>query len=348
MKKLTKGIVIGSFTALGAAVAMGATSYSMTHSLINIAFDRKLRVTPSIKTKQLFSGCKEMEKIEMLCNENACHLEKGDCRRVEIRGNDGIRLVGHLHLSPHPKRTILAMHGWRTTWARDFGAVSAFWHKNNCNVLYAEQRGHGDSEGSFISFGIAERYDCLNWIKWLNSTEDIKDHPMYLCGVSMGAATVLMTTGFDLPENVRGVIADCGFTSPHNVFKHVVNKNLHFPYSNFTVKDVDRVCKKRMKLCPSSYSTTEALKKCKIPVLFVHGTSDRFVPIQMTYENYTACSAPKRMFIVPGAEHGMCYFTDKDGYEKEMLRFWNDCESKYDTDEKGVYTTKKGLSQIKI
>ena len=73
---------------------------------------------------------------------------------------------------------------------------------------------------------------------------------------------------------------------------------------------------------PRSYSTLDAMKVCKVPVLFVHGTDDRFVPISMTYDNYKNCSAPKRMFIVPGAEHGMCYFTDKDGYEREMLDFF--------------------------
>ena len=142
----------------------------------------------------------------------------------------------------------------------------------------------------------------------------------------MGAATVLMTTGFDLPGNVSGVIADCGFTSPHGIFKHVVNKNLHCPYSSFTVRDIDRVCKRRMDMSLSSYSTVEALKKCRVPVLFVHGSADRFVPIEMTYDNFRACASEKRMFIVPYADHGMCYFTDRQGYEREMLRFFSDCE----------------------
>ena len=75
---------------------------------------------------------------------------------------------------------------------------------------------------------------------------------------------------------------------------------------------------------PRSYSTLDAMKVCKVPVMFVHGTEDRFVPISMTYDNYKTCSAPKRMFIVPGAEHGMCYFIDKEGYEREMLRFFSE------------------------
>ena len=327
MKTVTKGILLGSAAMAGGAAAMGAISFGMTHSLVKIAFDRKLSFEPSIRTKKLFSGCREMEKIERICRENALRLESGDCRNVVITGRGNQRLAGHFHRSEKPQRTIVAMHGWRTTWARDFGAVSEFWHSNSCNVLYTEQRGQNNSEGQYMGFGITERYDCLDWIRWLNRLSDCAELPIYLCGVSMGASTVLMATGLELPKNVAGVIADCGFTSPHDVFKHVVNKNLHFPYGTHTQRKIDKLCKKRLHIDPHSYSTVEAMKSCRTPVMFVHGTEDRFVPIGMTYDNFRACSAPKRMFIVPGAEHGMCYFTDKKGYESEMLRFFEDCES---------------------
>ncbi len=326
MKTVTKGVLLGSAAMAGGAVAISAISFGMTHSLVKIAFDRKLSFEPSIRTKKLFSGCREMAKIERICETNAYRLEGGDCRNVVIKGRGGQLLMGHFHRSAKPQRTIIAMHGWRTTWARDFGAVSEFWHRNNCNVLYAEQRGQNNSEGQYMGFGITERYDCLDWIRWLNKRTGCERLPIYLCGVSMGASTVLMATGLELPKNVAGVIADCGFTSPHDVFKHVVNKNLHFPYGAHTQRKIDKLCKKRLRIDPHSYSTVEAMRVCRTPVMFVHGTEDRFVPIEMTYDNFRACAAPKRMFIVPGAEHGMCYFTDKKGYESEMLRFFEDCE----------------------
>ncbi len=324
MNNVTKGALIGSLSAVAALAAVGAASHSMSHSLIKIALSRDLHMTPSIKTKKLFSGCRDLERIESLCVENARVLENGNCQGVEIRGRGGSRLAGHLHISKSPKRVIIAMHGWRTTWARDFGGVSSFWHNNGCNVLYAEQRGHNNSEGDYISFGIMERFDCLDWARFVNRQMGCGELPVYLCGVSMGAATVLMSAGLDLPENVAGIIADCGFTSPHDIFKHVVNKNLHCPYSGLTVRDIDRLCKKRMNVSLGSYSTVEAMKHCRVPVLFVHGTDDRFVPIEMTYNNYLACAAPKRLFVVPGADHGMSYYTDRSGYESEMLRFFDD------------------------
>lgn len=327
MNDLAKGALLGAGAAAVALSVAGVSSILESRSLVKIAFDGKAIPNPTLKIKRLFSGCKQMDEIERLCTENAWKLEKGDCREINIKSRDGKRLTGHFHRAKNAKRTLIAMHGWRTTWARDFGAVSDFWHQNDCNVLYAEQRGHAKKDGEYMSFGINERYDCLEWIKWINSHDNLKALPIYLCGVSMGAATVLMTTGFALPDNVCGVIADCGFTSPHNVFKHVINKNLHCPYSDITAHHTDRICKKRKMVSPRSYSTLDAMKVCKVPVLFVHGTEDRFVPISMTYDNYKACSAPKRMFIVPGAEHGMCYFSDKAGYEREMLSFF----SQYDT-----------------
>lgn len=326
MNDITRRSLIGSALIAGTALGVGAASLSMPRSLVKIAFERKLPFTPGIRTKKLFSGCREMDRIEKLCCESASILENGDCRSVAITNRNKERLVGHFHVCDAPKRTIIAMHGWRTTWARDFGSVSKFWHANGCNVLYVEQRGQSNSEGRCIGFGITERYDCLDWINQLNRDPSISRLPIYLCGVSMGASTVLMATGLDLPSNVRGVIADCGFTSPHDVFKHVVNKNLHFPYGALTQKRIDRLCKRRLGFDPHGYSTTEAMKKCKIPIMLVHGGADRFVPVEMSYDNFRACAAPKRMFIVPAADHGMCYYTDRRGYQREMLKFFSDCE----------------------
>ena len=326
MNRITKGALIGSAAIMGSALALGVVQTGMSHSLIRIAFERELPFTPGIRTKKLFSGCRDIEKIEAFCCKGAKLLENGDCQVVSLTGRGGQRLVGHLHMCPEAERTIIAMHGWRTTWSRDFGTVSSFWHSHNCNVLYVEQRGQSNSGGRCIGFGITERYDCLDWIKWVNQNIKKPTLPIYLCGVSMGAATVLMAAGLDLPANVKGVIADCGFTSPHDIFKHVINKNLHFPYCTATKNKINRLCRKRLGFDPHCCSTIDALKCCRVPVMLVHGGSDRFVPVEMSYENFRACAAPKRLFIVPAADHGMCYYIDPEGYQCEMLRFFSDCE----------------------
>ena len=144
----------------------------------------------------------------------------------------------------------------------------------------------------------------------------------------MGASTVLMTSSFDLPESVCGIMADCGFTSPHAIWKHVVENNLHIPYSIYSGAARD-FCERNLQIAPDAYSCPMALRESHVPVLFIHGTDDKFVPIEMTYENFKACASPKRLFVVPGAEHGMSYMVDREGYEKEVLKFFADYDATF-------------------
>lgn len=222
----------------------------------------------------------------------------------------------------HPKRVVIAMHGWRSSWAKDFGTMADFWEDNHCSVLYAEQRGQNNSGGDYMSFGLTERYDVLDWINWVTERCG-SEVPIYLAGVSMGATTVLMAAGLDLPDNVHGIAADCGFTSPQAIWRHVASKNLHLIYGLKGIM-ADSMFKQRLQVFTDDYSTVDALKACKTPVLLIHGTDDHFVPVEMTYENYTACAAPKKLLIVPGADHGMSYFTDKEGYERIVKEFWDE------------------------
>ena len=324
MKKGAKTALISSGIAAAVVGTAGALSYSTTNALVRVALDRNINVTPGMKIKRMISGCKNLDEIEKIYHGNANSLLGCGCKTVEIRARDGERLRGHLYLCKNAKRTVIAVHGWRTTWAKDFGGVYKFFHGNGCNVLYVEQRGQNNSGGKYIGFGLIERFDCFEWIKYVTNHPKLSSLPVYLCGVSMGATTVLMSAGFELPKNVVGIIADCGFTSPHAIWKHVMNKNLHLPYGSLRTSFARSICQKKISMSPDSYSTVEAMKKCKIPVLFVHGSHDRFVPIEMTYENYRACAAEKRLFVVPYATHGMSYFEDKSGYEAEVKRFWAD------------------------
>ena len=212
------------------------------------------------------------------------------------------------------------MHGWRSCWSTDFGTIAPFWHENGCNVLYAEQRGQGSSGGAYIGFGMMERYDCIQWIQWVNSHWG-QELPIYLAGVSMGATTVLMTADLELPPNVRGIMADCGFTSAHDIWKHVAENNLHLSY-HIHGSVADQLCREKIQMGTRDCSTVDSLKKSRVPILLVHGTNDHFVPVDMTYANYQACTAPKTLVIVPGADHGMSYFMEKDRYEQAMLDFW--------------------------
>lgn len=318
MKKRTRNILIGSGIVVAgtAAITRATTKY-----LVKIAMDRD--EPKALKNrKAILRGRKELVEFYQKMMDNAEKLEEQKGEEVEILSYDGIRLVGHWYPCENAKRIIIAMHGWRSTWSRDFGMISEFWNQSGCSVLYVEQRGQNNSDGNYMGFGMLERYDCLEWIRWVNKCTG-GGLPIYLAGASMGATTVLMTASLELPENVHGIMADCGFTSPYEIWKHVVENNLHMPYGLYKSAAND-LCKKKIKMGTRDYSTIQAMQECEKPVLFVHGTDDHFVPVEMTYENYKACAAQKRLFVVPGADHGMSYYMDKTGYEKCMQEFWEE------------------------
>ena len=160
-------------------------------------------------------------------------------------------------------------------------------------------------------------------MRWLNSA-GFAASPIYLAGISMGASTVLMASGFpELPENVAGIIADCGFTSAQAEWQHISEHNLHMPYRHRR-GHVDALCRRKIAIKSDAYSTLDAMKECRTPILFIHGADDTFVPAAMTLENYAACQAPKQLLIVPGAGHGMSYFYDREGYEKAIRQFFRE------------------------
>lgn len=323
--KRVKFAALAAALLTGAVAVSGGVSYIITKKLVELALDRG-NVENQESIKKLLSGETNTEIFARYRDAAAENLINTPHETVSITARDGVKLVGHFVGCTEPKRAIIAMHGWRSSWAKDFGMISDFLHENACAVLYAEQRGQNESGGSYMGFGLTERFDCLDWINWLNGS-GYDTFPLYLCGVSMGAATVLMASGFTLPENVHGIIADCGYTSPYAIWKHIAENNLHLRYDKWMRDTIDEMCRERINFSSDDFSCTKALESCRVPVLFIHGTDDNFVPIEMTYENYKYCDAPKRLLVVPGAGHGMSYAVDKARYEQTVLQFWQDYDS---------------------
>jgi len=320
LKKSTKRFLIGVGAATAGAAVIGTVQHVTTKYLMKLAIDRQGPKSAE-RDKEKMMASDAVSQAVTAVMDAAQTLETRPHERVEITAQDGTPLIGHWYAPENPKRILIAMHGWRSSWSQDFGMIAPFWLESGCAVLFAEQRGQGNSGGEYMGFGLLERFDCLDWIGWVNERTEQK-LPLYLGGISMGASTVLMTAGFDLPENVRGIIADCGFTSPRAIWKHVVENRFHLPYGLYS-RAANDICKRRIQVPSDAYSTVEALRSCAVPVLLIHGTDDRFVPVEMTYENYKACSSEKQLFIVPGAEHGTSYLVDTAGYETAVRSFWN-------------------------
>ena len=316
MKKWTKNLLLASAFAAG----LLHTAYrGITRYLVRAALDRHPpRHTPG--TESRLSGGGIDPEAEKLLQESAARLENLPHEEVTLQAQDGVCLRGHWFFRENPKRVILAMHGWRSGWSHDFGAVADFWFDNGCCLLIPEQRAQGKSGGKYMGCGLLERHDCLCWLRWLHEN-GCAGLPVYLCGISMGASTVLMTAGLEMPPNVRGIIADCGYTSPGAVFRHVADRNLGLHF-DFWRMGTQSLCKKHLKMGMDDYSCPQAMAVCPVPVLFIHGTADAFVPVEMTLENYEACTAPKKLLLIPGAGHGMSYFLDGDAYRSAILEFW--------------------------
>lgn len=312
-KKLTFSLAAG---VAGTAVL----SHALTCYLVKMAVDRQMPSSPPGLTKAAIRGSGCTEEFLRALERTGNRLRATSHTRLTIKARDGETLVGHLFTCPNPRRLVLGMHGWRSSWWRDFGMIAPFLLEEGCCLLLPEQRGQGESGGAFMGLGALERYDC---VRWANYFAGLYPHlPLYLAGVSMGAATVLMSTDLPLPGTVRGLVADCGFTEPQAICRHVVKNNLHLSYY-LRGPIAHRICKRRNQAGLSGCSAPKALSRCKLPVLLIHGSDDRFVPVEMTYENYKACGGPKHLLIVPGAAHGMSYYCDRASYEQTLKHFFS-------------------------
>lgn len=308
MKKTIK-IILGFVAALMAAVT-GVLLYCY-----NLAFRRdEKRVSKE-------GAVPEGEQYEVFSDviiKGANNILNAPYEKVTTTSHDGIKLAGRYYHVKDGAPVSIIFHGYRSNIGTDCNGGYYLSVKNGYNVLVVYQRGHRESGGKTITFGVKERYDCLDWISYINERFG-EETPILLMGLSMGAATVLMAAGLDLPSNVKGVMADCGFSSPKEILQEVIRK-MKYPLriTYFFVRMSARIFGH---FDPEEASAVEALKDAKVPVLIIHGDDDRFVPSRMSRENYDACASAKEILIVPGAGHGLSYCVDAKAYEKAVQDF---------------------------
>lgn len=228
-----------------------------------------------------------------------------------ITSFDGLKLWGTYYEYAPGAPMELMFHGYRGNAQRDLpGGVQRCFACGR-SAFIVDQRCSGRSDGRTITFGINERKDCLAWVDFLISRfgPDVK---IILTGISMGAATVVMAGGEELPPNVIGILADCGYSSQREIMLKIAGE-MGFP---------PKLCFPFIKLAARIFGgfdleeTTplEALQRVKVPVIFFHGEDDDFVPCHMSRAMYEACPGKKDIYTVPGADHGLAYPVDMDGY----------------------------------
>ena len=245
-------------------------------------------------------------------------LKEHYAQDVSITSKDGLVLCGYWVPADNPRGTVLLAHGYRSTFLVDFGIAFAFYHALGMNILVPYQRAHGRSEGRYTTFGVKESEDMKCWIDYHNET--FGSHQMVLSGMSMGASTILYLADRQLPENVKCIIADCGFTSPHAILDKVFRSVTHFP-SAISLFVTDLLTKTIAGFGLKEKDTRNVLKNANIPVLMIHGLSDDFVPYEMTVQGFDACMGEKELLLVEDAGHGVSFLKSKEIYTKRVIAF---------------------------
>ncbi|HEX2925990.1 MAG TPA: alpha/beta hydrolase [Ruminiclostridium sp.] len=240
-------------------------------------------------------------------------------KQVSIVSYDGLKLNGYYLAAKFPSsKTVILAHGYSSKglW---MGPYAKMYYLQGYNVLMPDDRGQGNSEGSYIGFGWVDRRDYLKWIDYVIDKTG-PDSQIVLHGVSMGGAAVLMTGGESLPSNVKAIVSDCAYTSVKDELSYQLMRMYHLP--SFPLIDATSLLTK----LKAGYTFEEAsalnqVRKSKTPTLFIHGGTDEFVPTGMVKELYHACSSEKELYIVPGAGHGASFSTNPAGYINEVKAF---------------------------
>lgn len=248
-------------------------------------------------------------------------MEALDYEPVTIRSHDGLQLFGRYYHVSDGAPLQIQMHGYRGQAYRDFCGGNKLAREMGLNTLVVDQRAHGKSEGHVISFGVNERFDCLGWAQY--AAERWPDVPITLAGISMGAATVLMASDLPLPEQVKGILADCGYSSPRAIIKTVCwslpkYMRILYPFTSFSAGLFGH-------FDPDGASALGAVSNTRLPILLIHGEADDFVPCSMSREIAAACAGPVRLETFPGAGHGGSYLKDPERYGRVWREFMESC-----------------------
>ncbi|MBQ4641295.1 MAG: alpha/beta hydrolase [Oscillospiraceae bacterium] len=257
-------------------------------------------------------------KYYSIIHSSDAFLRENNAQDAWIESVDGLKLHAHWIPAENPVGTVVLAHGYRSTKLVDFGAVYRIYHNLRMNILVPDQRSHGQSEGKVITFGVKESRDMQGWIQWHNQHNP--NLPVMLSGLSMGASTMLYLADKELPDNVKGIIADCGFTSPWNIISSVFRNVTHLP-AGPSLWIADMFARLFAGFHLREEDTRRSLQNSRIPVLMVHGTGDTFVPCDMTREAFAVCAEPKELLLVEGAEHGVSFLAEPDRYVETVKNF---------------------------
>ena len=244
-------------------------------------------------------------------------FEKLPLEEHTIISFDGLKLYGYLLKGDKkPNEYVICVHGYKSSMKYDYCDKIKIYQDRGCNVLLLNDRAHGKSEGDYLGFSEHDKRDVARWIDYLN---DNFDNPkIYLHGVSMGGATVIHCADMNL-KNVCGIIDDCGFDSIVNISKYLMKDIYHLPYNPFG----NLAWMWSVIITGISFNTTmgeDCVKNSSVPILFIHGKQDHYVPCYMSEMMYEACSQPKELHVIDNCGHAAAYMVAPEEYAAAVNR----------------------------
>lgn len=245
---------------------------------------------------------------------------------VWITAHDGTPLFGRYYHIADGAPLQIQFHGYRGSSIRDFCGGNKLAREYGQNTLMIDQRAHGKSGGSMITFGILERLDCLAWAEYA-ARRFGEQTPIFLTGISMGAATVLMASDLPLPKNVVGIIADCPYSSPSGIIRKVCREMGFPPAIAFPLVKLGALLYGGLRF--GDYSAEQSVTSTDLPILLIHGEADEFVPCEMSRAIHAACKSRHELHTFEKARHGLSYLQDTPRYEKTVQTFMDGCLADY-------------------
>ena len=250
------------------------------------------------------------------CKEILAQMPQEDMYLVS---HDGLKLHATYFPYEGSKKIVICFHGYTSEGKNDYSTLGLFYKKHNYNLLLVDERAHGQSEGMYIGFGCLDRHDARLWIDKMIQLHG-EDCRILLHGDSMGGSTVLMTTGLSLPSQVKAAVSDCAFTSAWEVFSAVLKDMYHLP--PFPIMQIaNQMVKRKAGYELDECNARNEVAKSQIPILFLHGDSDTFVPCRMSEELYEVCGTEKKLVLIKGAGHVESCYKDPQLYEKAIEEF---------------------------
>ena len=239
-------------------------------------------------------------------------------KKINIQSNDKLQLfASEFKLSNESNKWIILVHGYTSEQSSIYD-IARHYSDKGYNVLTPDLRAHGLSEGKYVGMGWLDRNDLLLWIDYL--LKNYRNSEIILHGVSMGAATVMMASGENLPTNVKLIVEDCGYTSVWDIFSFELK--LRFNLSTFPVLNAASfITSVRAGYNYKEASSIDQIKKSVTPILFIHGNADEFVPVNMAYKLYDNANINKELIIVDGAGHAESRLADEELYYGTIFSF---------------------------